>query len=527
MRPEGTNLPRLELDDFIRGYEAAWARGDRVELMAFLPEPGHPLRRSVLCELVRIDLEYHWTSGQPRPLDDYRNSYPELFRDQESLGAITFEEYRLRRLAGEDATPAEYANRFGVDVTAWPSPQPAAIGADPAMPPLCSDHAEVRLTSSLVAAAARAFQEWYRRPDDPDKLAGKPSWESFAGNSDRADVVDESYPLDPAVAGHSAQYVTAMPRVGSEFHGFHLLAELGRGTFGRVYLSRQGELADRLVVLKIVPDDLGETQMLAQLQHSHIVPIYSVHQTAAYHTICMPFLGTTTLRDVLIDLRKRSALPASGKYVLDRIDARTQEQRGKWGGPHVLSGGPGTAEARTPLENLTYAEGILWLAARLASGLAHAHGRGIVHKDLKPANILLTNNAQPMLLDFNLSEDTKRHRRTRGGREGGTLPYMAPEQLAALQNGIRAGDERSDLYSFGIILYELLTGRHPFARLDDSHEEALRDLFADRRRLPEVRCWNPAVSPGAESIVLHCLEADPSRRYQTALASLKRTSSDS
>jgi eukaryotic-like serine/threonine-protein kinase len=518
MRPEDTILPRVELDDFIREYEAAWARGDRVELTAFLPEAGHPLRRSVLRELVRIDLEYHWSSGQPRPLDDYRNSYPELFHDQESLDAIAFEEYRLRRQAGEDATPAEYASRFGADVTSWPSPHSAAAGADPATPPIASGDKDLRLTPSLLAAAARAFEDWYCGPDGPGGPAGKTSWGSFVSDSDDANVVDETPGFNPAVSEHSAEDAQAMPHVGDEFHGFHLLAELGRGTFGRIYLSRQGDLADRLMVLKIVPRDFGETRTLAQLQHSHIVPIYSVHQTDASHAICMPFLGTTTLRDILKDLRERPALPASGKYVLDRIDARIQGQGGTWGFPHWQPAGCGPADARTPLENLTYVEVILWLAARLASGLAHAHGRGIVHKDLKPANILLTNDAQPMLLDFNLSEDTKLHLRTRATREGGTLAYMAPEQLAALQNGIRAGDERSDLYSLGIILYELLTGRHPFAQLDGPRDEALRALFADRRRPPELRCWNSAVSPGAESIVRHCLEPEPSRRYQTALA---------
>jgi serine/threonine protein kinase/tetratricopeptide (TPR) repeat protein len=518
MSPEGTNWSCTELDDFIQKYEAAWARGDRLELTAFLPEPGHPLRRSVLRELVRIDLEYHWTSGQPRPLDAYRTTYPEVFDDQESLDAITFEEYRLRRQAGEDASPAEYASRFGADVSAWPSPHSAGAGADPALPPLASDDTETRLTSSLLDAAARAMQEWRRRSHGPGGAAAKPSGDPFASASDHSNVCDESRSLVQADADDADPEVPAMPRVGGALHGFHLLAELGRGTFARVYLCRQGDLADRLVVLKIVLHDLGETRMLAQLQHSHIVPIYSVHQTNTYHAICMPFLGITTLRDILDDLREQPTMPASGKYLLDRISARTQEQRETWGCPDGQSGDSGPAEARTALENMTYVEGILWLAARLASGLVHAHERGIVHKDLKPANILLTNNAQPMLLDFNLSEDAKLHRPASESREGGTLPYMAPEQLAAVKKGIRAGDERSDLYSFGIILYELLTRRHPFAELDDRREEALRALFANRDRLPEVRCWNPAVSPAAESIVRHCLEVNPSRRYQTALA---------
>src|SRR5206468_1741103 len=114
------------------------------------------------------------------------------------------------------------------------------------------------------------------------------------------------------------------------------------------------------------------------------------------------------------------------------------------------------------LQGLSFVQAVLWLASRLADGLAHAHERGILHRDLKPANILLTDEGQPMLLDFNLAEDTKRRPTASAALLGGTLPYMAPEQLRALQGGHRPLDGRSDLYALGVILFELLTGRHPF-----------------------------------------------------------------
>ncbi len=120
MRPADSNPGGIELDDFVRAYEAAWACVERADLRAFLPKPDHPLYVSVLREVVRVDLDFRWERGQPRPLEEYRNWFPELFSDRESLQAITFEEYRLRRLAGENATPAEYERRFGVDVTTWP-----------------------------------------------------------------------------------------------------------------------------------------------------------------------------------------------------------------------------------------------------------------------------------------------------------------------------------------------------------------------------------------------------------------------
>src|SRR5207247_8782205 len=103
------------------------------------------------------------------------------------------------------------------------------------------------------------------------------------------------------------------------------------------------------------------------------------------------------------------------------------------------------------------------LGSCLADGLAHAHERGILHRDLKPANVLLTDEGQPMLLDFNLAEDTKLRGSAAAALLGGTLPYMAPEHLEAFQNGKREVDPRSDVYALGILLYELLAGRFPFA----------------------------------------------------------------
>src|SRR3954453_11298600 len=88
---------------------------------------------------------------------------------------------------------------------------------------------------------------------------------------------------------------TPLPEVGSEFLGFRLIGELGRGAFGRVYLARQGDLASRPVALKVTPQLLDESQSLAQLQHTNIVPIYSIHRAEPYQAVCMPYFGDFTL----------------------------------------------------------------------------------------------------------------------------------------------------------------------------------------------------------------------------------------
>ena len=153
----------------------------------------------------------------------------------------------------------------------------------------------------------------------------------------------------------------------------------------------------------------------------------------------------------------------------------------------------------------------------LADGLAHAHDRGILHRDLKPANVLLGDDGEPLLLDFNLATDTKLRSHASAALIGGTLPYMAPEHLQALKDGTRLPDARSDLYSLGAILFELLTGHPPFPIYTGPVREVLPAMIAERMApVPPLRQWNPEISPAVESIVHRCLHADPAYRYRSA-----------
>src|SRR5437867_12869711 len=115
-----------ELDEFVVAYEAAQERPGGAALADFLPPPAHRLYGPIVRELVRVDLEYGWRLGRPTPLDDYRQRFPDVFRDPDALEEIAFEEYRQRREAGENPTPAEYRQRYGVDAAGWPPPAPAA-----------------------------------------------------------------------------------------------------------------------------------------------------------------------------------------------------------------------------------------------------------------------------------------------------------------------------------------------------------------------------------------------------------------
>ncbi len=314
----------------------------------------------------------------------------------------------------------------------------------------------------------------------------------------------------------AAESADALPPVGSVFVGFRLLAELGSGAFGRVYFAEQSALADRPVALKVAPDVGVESRALAQLQHTHIVPIYSTHRAGNLQAVCMPYFGSATLADVLAQLRQAPALPQRGVDLL----AVLRERPGRLGQP--LPRAPGSlANVHERLRGLSYVEAVLWLGACLADGLAHAHERGILHRDLKPGNVLLDDDGMPMLLDFNLAEDTK----AGAAILGGTLPYMAPEQLAAFAGEACGVDGRSDLYALGVVLYELLTTRFPFAsgrqpEVDRSDPYAVQALLCrmidERAAIPRLRDVNPQVTPAVEAILRRCLDPSPARRYPSA-----------
>jgi serine/threonine protein kinase/Flp pilus assembly protein TadD len=414
--------------------------------------------------------------------------------------------------AGTVSRPAPHHAPPGGESRTTPEPRPAALagGADrPREPAAVGDLYEV----------ATSFQQVHLRG-----AAAVESWrDSLPKDSPHVDLFLELHRSDPEAAHRLAEAVTTMPEVGSDFLGFRLVAELGRGALGRAFLARQGDLADRPVVLKVSPDSDGETLALAQLQHTNVVPIYSAHRAGPLQALCMPYFGATTLAHVLKGLRGREALPGSGEGLVSTLVDRKGSTRPGAATDHPAAPAgpadapPAPATALDRLQKLSYVEAVLWVGARLADGLAHAHERGILHRDIKPANILLGDDGEPMLLDFNLAQDTKSAAGVAAAQVGGTLPFMAPEQLQAYQAQTCALNFGSDIYSLGVILYELLTGRHPFPTHCGPIKQILERMIDDRLRPPpRLRCWNRAVSPAAESIVRRCLEPDPARRYRSA-----------
>jgi eukaryotic-like serine/threonine-protein kinase len=452
----------LEAELYLERFEAAWSRDGDADLADFLPPRDHPLYLLILRELACVDMELN--RGQSgRHIEVYCDRFPELCSDPDAVRVLREQEDRLRRADAESEATSRHTP---ASVAGW------------------REQAE-----TLYAA--------YRRGDSSLR----------PGSLDHAELLLalDGLPLAP------------FPDVGGDFLGFRLLRELGRGAFGRVFLAEQKGLANRLVALKVGTDLLGESQTLAQLQHSHIVPIYSSHRAGSLQAVCMPYFGPTTLADVLKSMRRQGGVPTTGNALWSTLRERGPD-RVPEPVPVEVAPRPEPTPSREALRDLTHVRTVLWIGACLADGLAHAHEHGILHRDLKPANVLLADDGTPMLLDFNLSQDV----RLRGDVPavlGGTLPYMAPEHLEAVQGADAVVDARSDVYALGLILFELLTGQHPFPPRPGPLRGQVPQMVADRHTgPPSVRKLNRAASPAVEAIVRRCLEPDPVRRYPSARA---------
>ncbi len=320
-----------------------------------------------------------------------------------------------------------------------------------------------------------------------------------------------------------------LPNVTFDFQGFQLLSQLGQGAFGRVYLARQDDLAQRLVVLKIAPAIECEAQSLARLQHTNIVPIFSVHASQGNQAICMPFLGVTTLADLVdIQIDRSSTNSPSARDWISTVAARKVEtivSRETQSPAHPEQSKPvqGTIEEilRSHLsfrfdafsKHTDWQYSLVWIWCQIAEGLAHAHAHGITHGDIKPANILLSDDGHPLLLDFNLAS----HRNQVGQPiAGGTLPYMSAEQLRAFQMGV-PGDQTGDIYSLAVVMYQLFTHRLPFPARPGDWESTIEPMLADRQsKVTSAQKWLPELHPDIDSILSRSLQVDPTKRYTDA-----------
>ncbi len=270
---------------------------------------------------------------------------------------------------------------------------------------------------------------------------------------------------------HQKKENSNWPQINSTIAGFHLREELGRGAFGRVYLAEEIGLKNRQVVVKFAHQGWHEAESMAQLRHPGIVPLYSVQHLEAHSTvICMPFLSRATLLDVIDVVHSRSGSTRDGESIRRAAVSLND--------PIVTTWMIGKPNASTS----DFYESVLELARELAEALSYAHKAGLLHRDVKPANILVDTDGHTYLIDFHLSVEEGSF-----APAAGSLPYLSPEILRAFvddsSNSQSAAGPQADLFALGVTLHELAFGFHPFGPIPiGSEPRHLAKWLLERQR---------------------------------------------
>lgn len=359
------------------------------------------------------------------------------------------------------------------------------VALDPLHEPAQQQLMQLYAQTDQQAAALRQYEEFARLLEEElgippeeetatlyEAIKAKRIVGAFLKNQQNKNQQNKTEPPRPAAAANNknkAAEMTSRPLpLPAQLGRYELLKQIGRGGFATVYQARDKEL-DRLVALKALSRRLlvdtewikrfrREAQLIAHLDHPHVVPIYDVGQAEGRHFIVMRLIDGPSLADRLVEQ------------------------------------GP-----------FTWAEAMEVMTA-VAEGLDYAHRRGILHRDLKPANILLDPQRGPLLSDFGLSKLAGSNSVSRSNEVVGTAFYIAPE----LWDG-QPATPQADIYALGCILSEMVTGQKLFA--GETPSSVMRAHF-EPLRLPSS--WPNGTPAGLDRVLTNVLAKDPEQRYRSA-----------
>jgi serine/threonine protein kinase/tetratricopeptide (TPR) repeat protein len=361
------------------------------------------------------------------------------------------------------------------------------------------------------------------RPDRQEFLARRPEIAgALARCLDGLEFVHEAAPL----LGQPSRDLPAAP-AGPDFQqgvplgDYRIVREVGRGGMGVVYEAVQLSLGRR-VALKVLPFAAAldprqlqrfknEAQAAAQLHHTRIVPVYAVGCERGVHFYAMQFIEGRTLADLIRERRRMAGLEGPDrKGPADPAGPEIPLPPSARPGPAETAPQPGAAlSTERSTRGSAFFRAAAQLGVQAAEALEHAHQLGVVHRDVKPANLLLDARGDLWVTDFGLAQFHSGAELTLTGDLVGTLRYMSPEQARSRHALV---DHRTDIYSLGATLYELLTLEPAFAGHD--RHELLRRIAWDEPRPPgRVRKGVPA---DLETIVLKAMAKNPEERYATA-----------
>jgi len=281
---------------------------------------------------------------------------------------------------------------------------------------------------------------------------------------------------------------------------FRLLRRLGGGGMGVVYAAVQESLQREVAIKMIRPEHLyfqgarerfrREVESVARLQHPGIVPVYVVGESCGLPFFAMELVRGKTLAEVIGSVQGTAAAQLSASALRRAVGESGSGERLELGHSWV--------------------EVVLRVCVQVADALAHAHERGVLHRDVKPSNVMVTASGRALLLDFGLAAIEGGQHLTRTGHNVGSLPYMAPEQVLAQSGEVGPW---TDVYALGVLLFELLTLRSPF--LADTAEGTRARVLAGETS--SLHALNPAIPWDVETICLKAMRRDRRQRYQGAV----------